>query len=105
MEVLSLMRSHSLLERVSKIPPERDPEASEIEKGVVGRWRADVHGEPATGETDQARNWFAPRSSGAGIAAACAHVRNAGACCSSGTEQSVRCLASSVAPAGDRNRS
>jgi len=25
-----------LLERVSKIPPERDPEASEVEEGVVG---------------------------------------------------------------------
>ena len=74
-------------------------------KSINRRSRADVHDEPATGEPDQARNWFAPRSSGAGIVALCVHLHSAGACCSSGKEQSARCLASSATHAGDRNRS
>jgi len=35
-QLLSTTSLRELLERVSKIPPERDPEASEIEEGTIG---------------------------------------------------------------------
>ena len=78
---------------ISKMPPECDPEAREVAEGIVNGEQMLVTNQQSA-ELPELPHWFFPRSICACSGGACGHLHSAAVCCSSGTAQSVRYLAS-----------